>query len=61
MKDKDFISLVKRMREIQRDIEMMETEKFIYWTFYDDLKYKGLLKCKEELEQEVDEYLEKFD
>lgn len=56
----DFTSLVKRMRDTQQDIEMME--RFAYkWTIDDHLKYDVFLKDKAKQESEVDEYLKKME
>lgn len=58
-KFKEFVSLVKRMREAQEELDVFEYEH----EFYD---YKGIMKRKEltskviKLESEVDEYLEKM-
>lgn len=57
---KEFVSLVKRMRDTQQDIEMME--RFAYqWTIDDHLKYDVFLKDKAKQESEVDEYLNNKD
>ena len=54
----DFIALVKRMRDTQQDIEMME--RFAYlWTADDRFKYDDLLQDKAKQESEVDEYLKR--
>lgn len=54
----DFIALVKRMRNTQQDIEMME--RFAYqWTVDDHFKYDVFLKDKAKQESEVDEYLKR--
>lgn len=56
----DFIALVKRMRDTQQDIEMME--RFAYqWTVDDHFKYDVFLKDKAKLESEVDEWLKKME
>ena len=56
----DFTSLVKRMRDTQQDIEMME--RFAYkWTIDDHFKYDVFLKDKAKQESEVDEYLKKME
>ena len=56
---KEFASLVKRMRDTQKDIEMME--RFAYqWTIDDHFKYDVFLKDKAKQESEVDEYLKKM-
>ena len=54
----EFKELVKRMRDTQQDVEMME--RFAYqWTIDDHLKYEVFLKDKAKKESEVDEYLKK--
>ena len=56
----EFVSLVKRMREAQKDIEMME--RFAYkWTVDDHFKYDVFLKDKTRLEEKVDEYLKNME
>ena len=56
----DFTCLVKRMRDTQQDIEMME--RFAYkWTIDDHFKYDVFLKDKAKQESEVDEYLKKME
>lgn len=57
---REFVSLVKRMRDTQQDIEMME--RFAYqWTIDDHFKYDVFLKDKAKQESEVDEYLKKME
>ena len=57
---KEFVSLVKRMREAQEELDVFEYKH----EFFD---YKGIMKRKEltskviKLESEVDEYLEKME
>lgn len=58
MEDKDFISLVKRMREAQKDVifkSMFSTLDSAHPTDYEVAKTKQIV-----LEQEVDEYLKKL-
>lgn len=56
----EFVSLVKRMRDTQQDIEMME--RFAHkWTVDDHFKYDVFLKDKAKQESEVDEYLKKME
>ena len=63
MEDKDykeFISLVKRMREAQEELDVFESEN-------DFFEYEVIMKRKEltskviKLESEVDEYLKKME
>lgn len=55
----EFVSLVKRMREAQEELDVFEHE-------HDFFEYEVIMKRKEltskviKLESEVDEYLEKF-
>ena len=56
----DFTSLVKRMRDTQQDIEMMERLAY-KWTVDDHFKYDVFLKDKTRLEEKVDEYLKKME
>ena len=57
---KEFISLVKRMREAQEELDVFESEN-------DFFEYEVIMKRKEltskviKLESEVDEYLKKMD
>ena len=56
----EFVKLVKRMRDTQQDIEMME--RFAYkWTADDHFKYDDFLQDKAKQESEVDEYLKKME
>ena len=57
---KEFVELVKRMRDTQQDIEMMERLAY-KWTVDDHFKYDVLLKDKTRLEEKVDEYLKKME
>ena len=55
-----FVKLVKRMRDTQQNIEMME--RFAYeWTADDHFKYGDLLQDKAKQEFEVDERLKKME
>jgi hypothetical protein len=56
----DGFSLVKRMRDTQQDIEMMERIAH-KWTVDDHFKYDVFLKDKIRLEEKVDEYLNKIE
>lgn len=57
---KEFIELVKRMREAQEELDVFEYKQ-------ESFGYKGIMKRKEltskviKLESEVDEYLEKME
>lgn len=54
------LALVKRMRDTQQNIEMME--RFAYqWTADDHFKYDVFLKDKAKLESEVDEWLKNME
>ena len=56
----EFVKLVKRMRDTQQNIEMME--RFAYkWTADDRFKYDDFLQDKAKQESEVDEYLKKME
>lgn len=59
-KNQVFVSLVKRMRDTQQDIEMMERIAY-KWTVDDHFKYDVFLKDKTRLEEKVDEYLKKME
>jgi hypothetical protein len=56
----DFLSLVKRMRDTQQDIETMERLAY-KWKVDDHFKYDVFLKDKAKQEREVDEYLKKME
>ena len=56
----DFTSLVRKMRDTQQDIEMMERLAY-KWTVDDHFKYDVFLKDKTRLEEKVDEYLKKME
>ena len=57
---KEFVSLVKRMREAQEELDVFEYK-------HEAFDYKGVMKRKEliskviKLESEVDEYLKKME